>query len=175
MKSVNFFNAQNHKKQQAMHRWFYATCIVTLTLLICLSIVSIRLYFTYTHLQKERIALKPMEERLSFCLTQKRELKEKTTQLKNQLAKTNRIKRKPKNPALLLRTLLNAADNVDLNTIQIDNKTIVLQLYASKVEGIMRYIENLRNEDLFLKIDLGTIEQADNKAKATIDMVTKYL
>ncbi len=175
MEPVNFFNTQSHKKQQAMHRWFYATCIVIFTLLLCLSIVSIRLYFTHAHLQKERSALKPKEEQLTFCLTQKRELREKTTQLKNQLAKTNRIKRKPKNPAALLRTLFNAADNIDLHTIQIDNKTITLQLYAPKTERVMHYINKLREEDRFVKIDLGSIEQVDNKAKATIDMIAKHL
>lgn len=114
MKPINFIKTKNHTEQQAMHRWFWHSCILLITLLICLSIIQTRLFFTYKNAQEELQRLKPIEKQLNSCLTEKRTLKETTKILKNKLAKTNRIKHKPKNPAYLLQTLNQSPSNTKM-------------------------------------------------------------
>lgn len=168
MKSVDFFNTPNHKKQQTMHRWFCSSCIVLVTLVCCLSIMQIRIYAEYKDTQKKISALQPMEAQLSTCLTQKRELKQQTDRLKHRLSKTTRIKRKPKNPASLLKIIQEHAHNIDIQTLQIDKKDISLQLYATSANAIIDYVDTLKSYKKFAYIDLNGIEQNDTLIKATI-------
>jgi Tfp pilus assembly protein PilN len=173
MKPINFIKTKNYTEQQAMHRWFWQSCILLISLLICLSIIQIRLFFAYKSAQQELQRLKPIEEQLNSCLTEKRTLKETTKMLKNKLAKTNRIKHKPKNPANLLQTLNQLSSGVVLQNISLNKKQLEVTVLAPQTKQILEYTTILQKNPLFEQVNVGSIEQVNNQIKGLLQIKIK--
>jgi Tfp pilus assembly protein PilN len=98
---------ENYSPQdrQSMHRWFRRSVFVLIAICLCIVLATLQQYIAYHDIRQEHAQLKSGTVDLHACLARKRELKERVERLDARLAKLNRMKYQPKNPAILLRTL----------------------------------------------------------------------
>jgi len=170
MKQINFIKAASPKEQQALHRWFWRSCILLVTLAISMSTLYVNQFNTLQVLRTAYNTLESTSGQLDHCLTEKRKLKDREGKLKQRLAKTTRIKRKPKNPAPLLQLFISTLpQGMSLHTFNLKKKHLDIILFGITSQAILAYLKQLKEHTLFAQIDMQTLEPSDGYVKATLE------
>ena len=169
MKQINFIKTASPKEQQALHRWFWLSCALLITLVISLAVVYMNQFNALQTLHTTYNRLESTSEHLDNCLTEKRKLKDREGKLKQHLAKTTRIKQKPKNPAPLLQLFISTLpQGVSLHTFNLKKKQLDIILFGTTSQDILAYLKQLKEHPLFAQIDMHTLEPSDGYVKATL-------
>ncbi len=169
MKQINFLKTASPKEQQTLHRWFWRSCVLLATLIISLGALSINQFNTLQALQTSHTTLASTSGQLDHCLTEKRRLKDREEKLKKYLAKTTRIKQKPKNPAPLLQLFITTLpQGVSLHTFNLKKKHLDLILFGTTSQDVLTYLQQLKKHPLFAQIDIHALEPSDGYVKTTV-------
>ncbi len=170
MKPINFIKAASPKEQQALHRWFWRSCVLLVTLVMSLCTLYINQFYTLQALRTAYNTLESTSGQLDHCLTEKRRLKDQEGKLKQRLTKTTRIKRKPKNPAPLLKLFISTLpQGVSLHTFNLKKKHLDIILFGTTSQDILAYLKQLKKHTLFAQIDMHTLEPSDGHVKTTLE------